>query len=369
MKYIGQQSATETPVQDSNHVFATKKVPPALKIPKTNPTRTKVEIETAPDSATQPSRSDAISSDGEASALAGSNLARAILGNTFVLSADNRMSRYRSGLSTLTRADSATLPRDNYYYSTSPWGERHGYNDLSPKPSILTPIPPIPFDATQVYVAPRTPRGNLFPRDQQPPSRSGLSHMRASSDSDIKLLSALPEEDIRDSVSESNAPGRTSPIAEATVAPAAPEASLQSSVSPSSEATPSTPDELTPIVNAEEQVVDGQKDGGEVSTSTSSTPVATSPALPSTPPSARDLAFLDYYSLDPSSPDPGTAHLGYRPQFSPIYEESLSQLSPASLARWRDSVRSTNMMNANARLRGIFTSELCYSFVCSCISS
>jgi hypothetical protein len=54
-----------------------------------------------------------------------------------------------------------------------------------------------------------------------------------------------------------------------------------------------------------------------------------SPAISETPSSARDLdTVLDYYSQDENSPDP--PNQGFRPVFSPIREETSSQLSPAS---------------------------------------
>ncbi|KAG1719039.1 hypothetical protein EDB19DRAFT_756396 [Suillus lakei] len=69
------------------------------------------------------------------SAISGTTLARALIGNSFILSSSDRGSRYRSGM---TRQDSATLPRGD-----------HLLTDLvraygSGRDSTVPPVPPLP---------------------------------------------------------------------------------------------------------------------------------------------------------------------------------------------------------------------------------
>ncbi|KAF9078438.1 hypothetical protein BDP27DRAFT_1412427 [Rhodocollybia butyracea] len=89
--------------------------------------------------------------DYSASAVSGTTLARALIGNSFVLSSDDRTSRYRSGGSVLTRTDSATLPHDENPFLYSPLSR-------TPEPHSLVPLPP---NADSVYIPPKNPRRRL----------------------------------------------------------------------------------------------------------------------------------------------------------------------------------------------------------------
>lgn len=90
------------------------------------------------------SLSSPISSE-EMSAISGTTIARALIGNSFILSSSDRGSRYRSGI---TRQDSATLPRGDHPLINSPyWRDRR----ISRGDSMNThdsahdlPIPPVP---------------------------------------------------------------------------------------------------------------------------------------------------------------------------------------------------------------------------------
>jgi hypothetical protein len=71
------------------------------------------------------------------SSVSGTTLARALIGNTFVLSNDYRLSRNRTGL---TRQDSTTLPRNGDH------SHRRSKRSPSPSPSTIPPVPPVPAD-------------------------------------------------------------------------------------------------------------------------------------------------------------------------------------------------------------------------------
>ncbi|TFK75679.1 hypothetical protein BDN72DRAFT_450169 [Pluteus cervinus] len=353
----------------SNHT-AKRQPPTPIIIPNTGIVSTKVE---SPELSRQPSVADSAVSDSDSSAVSGTTLARAILGNTFVLSADTRLSRHRSGMS-LNRADSATLPRDNAYLNSPYWRDGSGVSPVSG--GLLSPMPPVPLDAGQVYVPPRTPR---TPRqvmtnrtDIRPPeSKKWIGRIVPENDLANTHLNAVTR------ISETQAARRISRISEASTAPSTPETTYNTPKKPSPngvELSPPSQSEagspLTPQLPAERP-------------ETPQEPRTPLPALPTTPPrkqqqpeqhsptsirslrqsaeghdndtptstvphsspsrssvsSAKDIGdVLDYYSFM-ETPEP-VAHLGFRPQFSPISEESPSQLSPQSLGRRRESQRS-----------------------------
>jgi len=75
--------------------------------------------------------------DEDMSAISGTTIARALIGNSFVLSSSDRASRYRSGIA---RQDSATLPRGDHPTSGA------GTVDLT-HDSVIPSIPPLPHGA------------------------------------------------------------------------------------------------------------------------------------------------------------------------------------------------------------------------------
>ncbi|KAG6855638.1 hypothetical protein H0H87_012780, partial [Tephrocybe sp. NHM501043] len=120
----------------------------------------------------------------ESSAVSGTTLARALMANTFVLSADTRQSRYRSGGSALSRMDSATLPRAEYAYPN--WrGSMASLGSDVLSPPAAAAVPPVPPDAERVYVPPQTqrdappspPSPNPNPNPSPPTSAKDLDYV------------------------------------------------------------------------------------------------------------------------------------------------------------------------------------------------
>ncbi|KAJ7031627.1 hypothetical protein C8F04DRAFT_1110043, partial [Mycena alexandri] len=131
-------------------VAARKPAPSPIKIPNASLHGPRVQLVR---SSTVQSRPESMFSslDGT-SAVSGTTLARALIGDSFVLSAD-RSSRYRSGASVLTRSDSATLPRGEHPFSPawSAGGQRKsgggfsgGGGSAGELDSMGRPIPPVP---------------------------------------------------------------------------------------------------------------------------------------------------------------------------------------------------------------------------------
>ncbi|EKM78473.1 hypothetical protein AGABI1DRAFT_92761 [Agaricus bisporus var. burnettii JB137-S8] len=96
----------------------------------------------------------------ESSAVSGQTIARALLGNSFILSSDSRSSRYRSGFGGLARADSATLPRGDHPSMNPPYWKDQPMSGLSDNFAVGSDAPPIPANADKVYVPPRAPRAS-----------------------------------------------------------------------------------------------------------------------------------------------------------------------------------------------------------------
>lgn len=121
-----------------------KSIPAPILIPEveTSPTKTHTRRPTvnAKSSGTNqqpfPSTSPPSPMDSEnMSAISGTTLARALIGNSFILSSSDRGSRYRSGM---TRQDSATLPRGDHLLMEAALAQDSG------RDSMVPPVPPLP---------------------------------------------------------------------------------------------------------------------------------------------------------------------------------------------------------------------------------
>ena len=245
------------------------------------------------------------------SAVSGTTLARQLMGNGFVLSSDNRSSRYRSGFSGLTRSDSATLPK----------GEHPFLRDDSF--SLDPDAPPIPENAESCYVPPKTPRtsesrsqrrkfylkrrsstGSLYSRTTQP---------------DYEALPASPPLPRSNSVVVS--PGLEMELGLVYDRSPIPESPL---LLPADEGEPQHDQTKSNCHsdNAEEpQVI--RPDSTIMSPGNHYLSPPLSPE--GGPPSSKNLDdVLDYYSL----PESNEEARSFKPVFTPITEESLSQLSP-----------------------------------------
>ncbi|KAG7095669.1 hypothetical protein E1B28_006386 [Marasmius oreades] len=332
--------------------------------------------------------------DGSASAVSGTTLARALIGNSYILS-DERASKYRSGASILTRADSATLPRDDSSLLSSPVLASARERFIS---GMGHDIPPVPANADSVYIPPKNRRklpaplsvgrkrqstGGLLSPDVIDGEVFGPVIHRSSSNGG---LGAVARKDARSSILVPSPEGhpliesvkydrQISPISEVTSL-----ATRSSSMSNSRDhLTPTSTDAFSASIytpsllvlepdSPESEQIKPQTSQLEVSDSrppqSPSSPLRSedtfspdarrqSDALSSTAPSSSSTGqfdnVLDYYeqpsanaevepqaSVETRSPYPHPHGNHFRPPFSPISEESLSQLSPPSPFVQRD---------------------------------
>ncbi|KAF5384185.1 hypothetical protein D9615_003240 [Tricholomella constricta] len=255
----------------------------------------------------------------ESSAVSGTTLARALLANPYVLSAESRASRYRSGGSELTRTDSATLPRGEFSFIHSP-NRRDGASldlALSPGAVLIGPVPPVPENAEKVYVPPRTTRQSTDARERlKTPPSSGREG------------EGVPSKQKR--AEEGSFASRQTPrIIEATSSlPPTPQLAytLPDTVEgrPSKHKRDPSPPPPPPASEPETSRRDSKRpDSGAESDGISEAIV--SPSLSDAPSSAKDLDILSYYSFA-ETPPPNVGI--FRLPFSPIPEEQSSSLSP-----------------------------------------
>lgn len=272
------------------------------------------------------------------SAISGTTLARALMSNSFVLPSENRLSRYRSSVAGLTRSDSTTLPRGEHSFG--------GHKADKDRFSIAPDAPPVPSNAEFLYEPPKKPRkaGELVEKKSQ--------NLRRRSSTGSLNPRTLPE-----------TPSTTSQRPNSVLFSPGVEFDMNSILrSPESQKPPSLPrSPLPPTPRLPYSAGADQTSFTQESLSDKSYQEAIqrypqdseliSPDLNSLSPSASSEGHqaaknyedvLNYYSL-PESPGPNLAINGYRPAFSPISEESTSQLSPPIQYRGdkRDSVRNT----------------------------
>ncbi|KAF8955059.1 hypothetical protein BDZ97DRAFT_1861760 [Flammula alnicola] len=279
------------------------------------------------------------------SAISGTTLARALMSNTFVLSSDNRSSRYRSGIVGLTRSDSTTLPRGEHNFGAAYNNDRF---------SIGPDAPPIPSNAEALYEPPKRLRSAAEWREKR---NQNLKRRSSTGSVNIKALPETP-------LAASDRPASTllSPGVEfdmsSIIQPSTPEP--ESRKPPSLPRSPLPPTPKLPYLSSEDGHSSKRGSTPDVyQEATQRFPLDSqliSPDLsllspsPSSegPHSAKNLEdVLNYYSL-PDSPDIQAAGPNYRPAFSPISEESSSQLSPPTPYR-NDKRESQRNMPIGAR--------------------
>ncbi|KAJ6506737.1 hypothetical protein C8R45DRAFT_510545 [Mycena sanguinolenta] len=245
--------------------------------------------------------------DGE-SAASGTTLARALIGDSFILSND-RSSKYWSGASVLTRSDSATLPRGEHPFSPA-WTRRKS-GGFTPVDTLGMAVPPLP---------------------QMPEE---LRHAIAESRDKLKA----DEVSQRASPLRSGSDGRTLSTGDQNVRPVS---RISEAPTPSSAA----PDTPNPSATNSAPNTDPSPNTSNFHAGASPASFPTSPDE-STASDVRDLrdidGVLDYYNLEPSpgypngqstfdmpSPNVAAESNRFHPAFSPITEETSSQLSPNS---------------------------------------
>lgn len=114
------------------------------------------------------SRPTSVVSTSASSVVSGTSLARALIANSFVLS-ETRSSRYRSGTSMLARADSATLPLGDFPpFHRRERSNRSSFSSTNSPPAPHTSVPPVPNNAGKVYEPPRRLRMSLEALKRQP---------------------------------------------------------------------------------------------------------------------------------------------------------------------------------------------------------
>lgn len=276
------------------------------------------------------------------SAVSGQTLARALIGNSFVLSPDSRSSRYKSGCGGLVRCDSTTLPRGDHSFMNSPNGRDRTLSGTSDNFATDKNAPPVPPNAERVYVPPRTPRhsgtgtetrrkakvrrrsstGSLVP----PPSKSEASSVRSRPNS-IAEFTAEKEKEILALHRKLYIPETPSSVPTITTNP---------DISPKS---PSVNPDISP--KQEHSTVELSPIAPEAPNSLAEfTPPPlvpqfihhTSPALSSSTTlisSAKEPEdILDYYSFSEKKPEKP-----FSPAFSPIAEEFSWELSSQASKR------------------------------------
>ena len=217
-----------------------------------------------------------LSSQSASSSVSGTTIARALMSNSFILSAD-RSSFRRSGAG-LTRTDSATLPNWE-------WNDRF---------SIASDAPPIPLNAELLYEPPRKSRIE-GKRSKQPSIASLNSKIPPETPSianNTRLNGVIVSDDIDFDL-------ETSPVA--TLPPTPPRLSDEA-------------DQPSQQTTAESKLLSRVSD-----------PLSSPPSSSHSPKELEGV--LNYYSI-PDSPELLGASRGFKPMFSPISEESSSQPSP-----------------------------------------
>ena len=255
------------------------------------------------------------------------------MSNSFILSTAPS-SVYRSGTSAgLTRSDSTTLPRNS---STTFYSDKF---------SIESDAPPIPPNAELIYEPPRKSR-NEEKRTQRHFTHSSTDSLSPKiypdtppvniTHSNSDIINA--DSDLEDSLSKT--PPQERPSRHRSPLPRTPTSKLMID-----EATiPDQASTSTSLQEATQQIpVDAQPLSPDFETQ--------SPTLSSEGHnSPKELeGLLNYYSI-PDSPEPSVTGGIFRPIFSPISEESLSQLSP-SLSHRNDRRDSQRSQPAGARNR------------------
>ncbi|KAF9450801.1 hypothetical protein P691DRAFT_809502 [Macrolepiota fuliginosa MF-IS2] len=271
----------------------------------------------------------------ESSAVSGQTLARALLGNSFVLSNDGRSSRYRSGFGGLVRSDSATLPRGDHPLMNSPYWRDRTLSGTSDTFSADLRAPPIPPNADKVYIPPQTPRQSGIEMKRKTNVRrhssAGSLHSPVSKDdsngskSRPNSVSEITRE--IENIEDIQALRRISRISEAPSSPSTTTANPEIPPhipSPSQSPIDVQPAQATP--SGLSAAAEPQNSPPSISSNLKSPGVSSTVASPAT----KELeGVLDYYA---SSDTPqGFQERAFAPAFSPIIEESSSQLSsPAS---------------------------------------
>jgi hypothetical protein len=279
-------------------------------------------------------------SDMTSSALSGTTIARALMSNSFILSAD-RASLYPSGAG-LTRSDSTTLPR---------WSRNSSVMLSNDSFSIGSdPPPPIPSNAELLYEPPRKLRN-----EENRPKRSSIGSLilkipsatpSISNDTPSKSVIVNPDVDFKEDFLPGTPPSVKPSISQSSLPHTPTGLTMEATTPDQASNLPSEEVNHQLLVNAE-----------------ALSPDSDTPSSPSGHTSPQELeGLLNYYSL-PDSPE--LLVTGFRPRISPISEESSSQLSPPFLYRsdGRDSQRSQSMSALSQSPRSLLLSDFRFAVI------
>lgn len=269
------------------------------------------------------------------SAISGTTLARQLMANPYILSYDTRSSKYRSFVG-LTRSDSTTLPSSDY--------EHHHF-------AVDPNAPPIPSNADALYVAPKTPRTPASPYSKTLRRRGSTGTIATKNEQDPISPSTRPSSMI---LSPTDAPP---------IPPLPQHLSMSSSLSAPFSPPFSDDSGESPAQFEERKHIPPAIDV------TATRPLPSSPPQPApdaTPPSSGDEIqspghledVLNYYSL-PGLPEGVVQASRYQPTFTPITEESLSQLTlpPTPYRNERRESQRSQVMGARSPMKGSMRSK------------
>lgn len=149
------------------------------------------------------------------SAISGTTLARALIGNSFILSSSDRGSRYRSGMA---RQDSATLPRSDHLLMEVALARDSG------RDSVVPPVPPLP-SGSGVLLLDQARTSAVQDKEQKSPDTSASTMESPSSGAyyaspDIIMHSGLSRRISR--ISEVPSPVPTTPMSPQSIRDARP---------------------------------------------------------------------------------------------------------------------------------------------------
>jgi hypothetical protein len=198
-----------------------------------------------------------------------------------------------------------------------------GEISLSPGSASIQPVPPVPVNAELVYVPPKTTRQGSDSREKRRNSSTGSLHSEVLSDP-TSTTTAQSES------AEPKALRRISRITEDTSSlpntPQPPDSDLKNKKVEAEDAKQSSNHSSSSVLTSEPGLsrhLSTKRESESYSegvTSPGYSPVSEAPS------SAKDIDHVLRYYSDAVSPEPGDRN--FRLPFSPISEESISQLSP-----------------------------------------
>lgn len=227
------------------------------------------------------------------SAISGTTLARALIGNSFILSSSDRGSRYRSGM---TRQDSATLPRGDHLLMEVALARDSG------RDSIVPPVPPLPSGSGVLLLD--QARTSVIQDKEQKSSDASASTIESPSSGayysspDIIMHSGLSRRISR--ISEVPSPAPTTPMSPESIRDARPMKSGSSIAASSMLARMDETDSDIPNTASHTPATASSRRSFQMGTGVSSTSIQSSEFVTSSPTDGLD----GYHFVAPEPPQP-----------------------------------------------------------------